>query len=29
MEKIFKNFSNIDDGRVWLLEERRKYCYMN
>ena len=24
-----KYFSNIDDGRVWLLEERRKYCYMN
>lgn len=23
-----KSFSNIEDGRVWLLEERKKYCYM-
>jgi len=23
-----KSFSNIDEGRVWLLEERIKYCYM-
>ena len=24
-----KCFSNIEDGRVWYLAERRKYCYMN
>ena len=24
-----KSFSNIVDGRKWLLTERRKYCYMN
>tara|TARA_B110001452_G_scaffold244299_1_gene228248 strand:- start:656 stop:1120 length:465 start_codon:yes stop_codon:yes gene_type:complete len=23
-----KYFSNIDEGREWLLIERRKYCYM-
>jgi len=23
-----KSFSNIDEGREWLLTERRKYCYM-
>ena len=28
-EKYYsKCFSNIDEGREWLLEERRKYCYM-
>ena len=24
-----KCFSNIDEGRVWYLAERRKYCFMN
>ena len=29
-KKIYlKYFSNIDEGRKWLLEERRKKCYMN
>jgi len=28
-KKYTKSFSNIDDGREWLLTERRKYCYMN
>jgi len=28
-KRYSKCFSNIDDGRVWLLTERRKYCYMN
>ena len=28
-KKYTKCFSNIDDGRKWLLTERKKYCYMN
>jgi hypothetical protein len=24
-----KCFSNIEDGMIWYLAERRKYCYMN
>ena len=28
-KKYTKCFSNIYDGRVWLLTERRKYCFMN
>jgi len=28
-KKYTKCFSNIDDGREWLLTERRKYCFMN
>jgi len=27
-KKYTKYFSNIDEGRKWLLEERRKFCYM-
>jgi len=27
-KRYTKYFSNIAEGRVWLLEERRKYCYM-
>ena len=28
-KRYTKYFSNIVDGREWLLEERRKNCYMN
>ena len=28
-KKYTKCFSNIDEGKIWLLEERRKYCFMN
>jgi hypothetical protein len=28
-KRYSKSFSNIDDGRVWYLVERKKYCYMN
>ena len=28
-KRYLKQFSNIDEGRVWLLTERRKLCYMN
>ena len=24
-----KCFSNIDEGKIWYLAERRKYCFMN
>ena len=27
-KRYSKCFSNIDEGRKWLLTERRKYCYM-
>jgi len=27
-KNYIKCFSNIDEGRKWLLTERRKYCYM-
>jgi len=28
-KRYSKSFSNIVDGMIWYLAERRKYCYMN